>query len=89
MLTPKQLALKDKLLKQRKHTIRFGLPILKDAPKRDLAQIIQDINNVLTTIRTTSIGEINNLMYSKALLVTEELGYEVKCKARIPKELPK
>ena len=47
-LTPKQLALKDKLLKQMEHTIRFRLPILKDALKRDLAQIIQDINNVLT-----------------------------------------
>ena len=70
------------------HTIRFRLPILKDASKRDLAQIIQDINNVLTTIRTTSIGETNNLTYSTALL-TEELGYEVKCIARIPKESPK
>ena len=50
MLTTKQLALKDKLLKQMEHTIRFRLPILKDAPKRNLAQIIQDINNVLTTI---------------------------------------
>ena len=56
------------------HTIRFRLPILKDAPKRDLTQIIQDINNVLTTIRTNSIGETNNLTYSTALLVTEELG---------------
>ena len=89
MLTPKQLALKDKLLKQMEHTIRFRLTILKDAPKRDLAQIIQDINNVLTTIRTNSIGETNNLMYSTALLVTEELGYEVKCKARIQKKTPK
>ena len=58
-------------------------------PKKDLAQIIQDINNVLTTIRTTSIRETNNLMYNTALLVTEELGYEVKCKARNPKESPK
>ena len=56
MLTPKQLALKDKLLKQMEHTIRCRLPILKDTPKRDLAQIIQDINNVLTTIRITSIN---------------------------------
>ena len=45
MLTPKQLALKDKLLKQMEHTFRFRLPILKDAPRRDLAQLIQDINN--------------------------------------------
>ena len=89
MLTPKQLALKDKLLKQMEHTIRFRLPILKDAPKKDLAQIIQDINCVLTIIRTNSIEETNNLMYSTAPLVTEELGYEVKCKARIPKESPK
>ena len=89
MLTPKQLELKDKLLKQREHTIRLRLPILKGAPKRDLAQIIQAINNVLTTTRTTSIGETNNLMYSTALLVTEKLGYEVKCKARIPKVSPK
>ena len=89
MLTPKQLVLKDKLLRQMEHTIRFGLLILKDAPKKDLAQISQDINNVLTTIRTTSIGETNNLMYSTALLVTEELRYEVKFKARIPKESPK
>ena len=86
MLTPKQLALKDKLLKQMEHTIRFRLSILKDTPKRELAQIIQDINNILTTIRTTSIGETNNLMFSTALLVTKELGYEVKCKARIPKK---
>ena len=28
-------------------------------------------------------------MYSTAILVTEELGYEVECKARIPKESPK
>ena len=90
MLTPKQLEVKERLLKQMEHTIRFRLPILIDASKRDLAQIIQDINNVLITISTTSIGETNNLMYSTALLVTEELGYEVKCKARIPKkELPK
>ena len=71
------------------HTIRLRLPILKDAPKRDLAQITQDINYVLTTIRTTSIGKTNNFMYRTALLVTKELGYEVKCKARIPKESPK
>ena len=90
MLTPKQLALKDKLLKQMEHTIRFRLSILKDATKRDLAQIIQDINNVLITIRKTSIGETNNLIYSTALLVTEELGYKMKCKAIIPKkESPK
>ena len=87
--TPKQLALKDKLLKEMEHTIRFKLPIIKDAPKRELAQIIQDINNVLSTIRTTLIGETNNLMYSTARLVNEELGYEVKCNARIPKESPK
>ena len=67
MLTPKQIALKDKLLKQMEHTIWFRLLILKDAPQGDLAQIIQDINNVLTTIRTTSIGETNNFMYSTAL----------------------
>ena len=71
------------------YTIRFRLPTLKDAPKRNLTQIIQDISNVLITISTSSIGETNNLMYSTALLVTEELGYEVKCKARIPKESPK
>ena len=68
------------------HTIWLRLPILKVALKRDLAQIIQDINNILTTIWTTSIGETNNLMYSTTLLVTDELGYEVKCKARISKE---
>ena len=89
MLTPKQLALKDKLLKQMEHTISFRLLILKDALKSDLAQIILDINNVLTTIRTTAIGETNKLMYSTALLVTEDLGYEMKCKARIPKTSPK
>ena len=50
MLTPLQLELKGKLLKQMEHTIRLRLPILKDALKRDLTQIIQDINNVLTTI---------------------------------------
>ena len=37
MLTPNQLASKDKLLKQMEHTIRFRLPILKDSPKRNLA----------------------------------------------------
>ena len=79
MLTPKQIALKDKLLKQMEHTIWFRLTILNDALKTDLAQIIPDINNVLSTIRTTSIGETNNIMYSTALLVTGELGYEVKC----------
>ena len=68
------------------HTIQLRLPILKGAPKRDLAQIIQDINNVLNTIQTTSIGETNNFIYSTALLVAEELGYEVKCRARISKK---
>ena len=38
MLIPKQLELKDKQLKQIEHTIQLRLPILKDAPKRDLAQ---------------------------------------------------
>ena len=89
MLTPKQRELKDKVLKQMEHIILLRLPTLKDASTRYLAQIIQDINNVIAKIRTTLIGETNNLMYSTALLVTKELGYEVKCKARIPKESPK
>ena len=71
ILTLKQLELKDKLLKQTQQTIRLRPPILKDAPKRDLVQIVQDINNVLNTIRTNSIGETNNFVYSTALLANE------------------
>ena len=70
MLTSKQLELIIKLLKKMEYTFRLRLLILKDAPKRDLAQIIKDINIVPTATRTTSIGETNNLMYSTALLVT-------------------
>ena len=80
MLTPKQQKLKDKLLKQMVPITVFKLSILKGAPKKDLAQIILSISNVLQTL----IGKTNNLMYSTALLLTENLGYEVKCKARIP-----
>ena len=89
VLTSKQLELKEKLLKQMQQAVRQRLPTLKDAPKRDLAQIVQDINEVLTTIRTTSIGETNNLIYNTALLVTEELGYDVKRKEKTSKHSPK
>ena len=74
-LNPKHLGLKDKLLKQLQETNQIRLPTLKDAPKKELAQAVRDINDVLTTIQTASIGESNQVLYSAAVVITEELGY--------------
>ena len=63
-LHPKQLELKDKLLKQLQETNWIRLPTLKDALKKELAQAVRDINDVLTTIQTTSIGETNQQLYN-------------------------
>ena len=88
-LNLKQLELKDKLLKQLQETDRIRLPTLKDAPKKDLAQAVHDINEVLTTIHTASIGETNHMIYSSAVVITKELGYELNRPSNKPKESPK
>ena len=88
-LNPKQLELKDKLQKQLQETNRIRLPTLKDAPKKELAQAVRDINDVLTTIQTASIGETNQLLYSAAVVITEELGYDIRPTSRKPNQSPK
>ena len=88
-LNPKQLELKDKLLKQLQETNRIRLLTMKDAPKKELAQAVRDINYVLTTIQTASIGETNQLLYSAAVVITEELGYDIRPTSRKPNQPPK
>ena len=89
-LNPKQLELKDKLLKQFQETNRIRLPTLKDAPKKELAQAVRDINDVLTTIQTASIGKTNQLLYiAAAVVITEELGYDIRPTSRKPIQPPK
>ena len=88
-LNPKQLELRDRLLKQLQETNRIRLPTLKDAPKKELAQAVRDINDVLTTIQTASIGETNQLLYSAAVVITGELGYDIRPTSRKPNQPPK
>jgi hypothetical protein len=87
-LNPKQLELKDKLMKQLLVDDRQRLPALKDASSKNLTQAVRDINVVLNTIHTASIGETNHLIYSAAVVVTEELGHKVNKPAKTAKKEP-
>jgi hypothetical protein len=77
-LTERELALRDKILQKFEVTERQRLPKLRDASWKDLAKITREVNNVICTIQTASIEDTNKLMYCTAMVVTEELGYEVK-----------
>ena len=85
-LNPKQLELKDKLLEQLQETNRIRLPTLKDAPKKELAQAVRNINDALTSIQTASIWETNQLLYSAFVDITEELGYNIRPTSRKPNQ---
>ena len=52
-------------------------------------QAVRDINDVLTTIQTASIGEKNQLLYSTVVVITEELGYDIRLTSRKPNQPPK
>ena len=81
-LNPRQMALKSRLKAQLQQEHRLRLPALNNTHRnKDLTQIIADINKkVLCTIDTATIEETNQLLYSTAVVVTEELGYKVQSK---------
>ena len=73
------MALKSRLIAQLQQEHRPRLPALKNTyHNKDLTQIIADINKVLCTIDTATIEETNQLLYSTAMVVMEELGYKIK-----------
>ena len=72
------MALKSRLKAQLQQEHRLRLPALKNTHRnKDLTQIIADINKVLRTVDTATIEETNKLLYSTAVVVTEELGYKI------------
>ena len=72
------MALKSKLIAQLQQEHRLRLPALKNTHRnKDLTQIIANINKVLHTVDTATIEETNQLLYSTAVVVTEELGYKI------------
>ncbi|KAJ7341613.1 hypothetical protein JRQ81_005928, partial [Phrynocephalus forsythii] len=50
------------------------LPILTAVPRKKLVPLMNDVNSALATIQIMSIEQINQLAYSAAVIVTEELG---------------
>ena len=72
------MALKSRLIAQLQQEHHLRLPALKNMHRnKDLTQIITDINKVLRTVDTVTIEETNQLLYSTAVVVTEELGYKI------------
>ena len=72
------MALKSRLIAQLQQEHRLRLPALKNIHcNKDLTQIIADINKVLLTVDTATFEETNQLLYSTAMVVTEELGYKI------------
>ena len=72
------MALKSRLIAQLQQEHRLRLPTLKNTHRnKDLTQIIADINKVLRTVDTATTEETNQLLYSTAVVVTEELGYKI------------
>ena len=77
-LNPRQMALKSRLIAQLQQEHCLRLPALKNTHrKKDLTQIIADINKVLCTVDTATLEETNQLLYSTAMMVTEELGNKI------------
>ena len=71
------MVLKSRLIVQLQQERRLRLPTLKNTyRKKDLTQIIADINKMLCTIDTATIEETNQL-YSTAVVITEKLGCKV------------
>ena len=88
-LNPRQMALNSKLIAQLQQEHRLRLPALKNIHRnKDLTQIIADINKVLRTVDTATIEETNQLLYSTAMVVTEELGYKIQSN-RTPTKTPR
>ena len=72
------MTLKSRLIAQLQQLHRLRLPALKNTHhNKDLTQIIADINKVLRTVDTATIEEANQLLYSTAVVVMEELGYKI------------
>jgi hypothetical protein len=83
-----------------KNTERIRLPPLRKTKKGELNAILKDANVVAESIPTKTLKETNGLMYSTALILTSELGYdtgstkakdqkEPKWKVRLQKKLAK
>ena len=79
------MALKSRLIAQLQQEHRLRLPALKNTHRnKDLTQIIADINKVLRTVDTATIEETNQMLYSTAMVVMEELGYKIQSNRRHP-----
>lgn len=76
-LNQRQQQLKGKIMIHAQSSAeRQRLPALKMVPKKDLAPIMKDVNTILATIPITSLEQTNQLAYSTAVIVTEELGIQ-------------
>ena len=88
-LNPRQMALKSRLIAQLQQEHRLRLPALKNTHRnKDLTQIIAGINKVLHTVNTATIKKTNQLLYSTAVVVTEELGYKIQSNRTSTQDTP-
>ena len=72
------MALKSRQTAQLQQEHRLQLPSQKNTDSnKDLTQIIAYINKVIHTVNTATVEETNQLLYSTAVVVTEELGYKI------------
>ncbi len=78
ILTPNQLEMRDTILLQMQMPERVRLPALKSVQKKQMQEALYDVNMVLQTIPTSTIGETNQLIYSTAVVVTKALGFQVR-----------
>ena len=91
-LNARQMALKSRLIAKLQQEHHLRLSALKNTYRnKDLTQIIahiNQINKVLCTIDTATIKETNQLVYSTAVVVTEELGYKVQSNRTTTQDTP-
>lgn len=86
-LTENQKELKDRIMEHLKEAKQCQkLPPLKMVNKRQLIQILKDVNRAIHEIKdktkTRTRTETNQLMYSTASIITQELGYKIETPIR-------
>ena len=82
-LSQRQIELRQKIMQNMLITNRCRLPILRHVATKKLAEVVKEANEVVSTIATESITKTNQLLYSTAYVVTEELGCKVSRKNQV------
>lgn len=79
ILTEEEERLKNALLKyyHQPNFERQRLPSLKQTKSKELTMLVTAANHIIETIPTKTLSDTNKLIYAAAIVITEELGFDL------------